>query len=610
LQIGANYLNGGRCEFVVWAPWRQRVEVKLASPQPSLHPMESDDQGYWRAVVDGVYPGTKYFYRLEGERDRPDPASFFQPEGVHGPSEVVDHRAFTWQDNCWPGLSLAEMVIYELHVGCFTSEGTFAAIIPRLNELLDLGINALEIMPVAQFPGERNWGYDGTYIYAVQNSYGGPEGLKQLIDACHQKGLAIILDVVYNHLGPEGNYLWDYGPYFTDRYKTRWGPAVNFDGPHSDAVRKFLIDNALYWFKNYHFDALRIDAIHGIYDMSARHFLQELAELVEDYADKTKRRCYLIAESDLNDARVIRARELGGYGLHGQWNDDYHHCLHTLLTGEHQGYYADFGSMAHLVKALREGFVYSGQYSQYRQRRHGNSAKDIPARRLVGFVQNHDQIGNRQGGERLSTLVSFEALKLAAGAVILSPFIPLLFMGEEYGEEAPFHYFVSHSDPDLVEAVRQGRQEEFKSFQWPGEPPDPQSLDTFLTAKLRWQHRSQGKHAVLVNFYQELLKLRKELPAISRPDNDNLEVWGLEEEKFLIMRRWRLDNDHQVLLLFNFNSGDVTQNLSAFLPTGPWHKLLDSAEPIWQGPGSLAPDRLDRHQTVTLRGLSLVAYRD
>ncbi|MFP3866834.1 MAG: malto-oligosyltrehalose trehalohydrolase [Desulfobacteraceae bacterium] len=608
MALGANYLGAGRCEFLVWAPWRQQVELKLVSPQASLIPMEADEPGYWKAVVEGVYPGTRYFYHLEGERDRPDPASFSQPEGVHGPSEVVDHHAFDWRDQCWPGLSLAEMVIYELHVGCFTPEGTFAAIIPRLPELLDLGVNALEIMPVAQFPGERNWGYDGTYIYAVQNSYGGPEGLKQLVDACHQQGLAVILDVVYNHLGPEGNYLWDYGPYFTDRYKTLWGPAVNFDGAGSDAVRNYFINNALYWFKYYHFDALRLDAIHGIFDMSAKHFLQELAEEVDNYADYAKRRCYLIAESDLNDARVIRARELGGYGLPGQWNDDYHHCLHTLLTGEHQGYYADFGSMAHLVKALREGFVYSGQYSQYRQRRHGNSAKDIPARRLVGFVQNHDQVGNRMRGERLSTLVPFEALKLAAGAVIFSPFIPLLFMGEEYGEEAPFFYFVSHSDPELVEAVRQGRRDEFKSFNWPGEPPDPQGPETFLAAQLQWHIRTQGKHSVLVKFYQNLLKLRKKLPAMLRPDNDNLEVWALEEEKFLVLRRWQPDLDHQVLLLFNFNPNDVTHDLKPFVPDGQWSKVLDSADLTWQGPGSRAPERLDLQQPVTLRGLSFIAY--
>ncbi|OPX20621.1 MAG: malto-oligosyltrehalose trehalohydrolase [Desulfobacca sp. 4484_104] len=608
MQVGANYLGAGRCEFVVWAPLRQQVELKLVSPPARLIPLLPVAPGYWRAIVDEVYPGTKYFYRLDGDLERPDPASNYQPEGVHGPSEVIEHQSFNWQDQCWPSLSLADMVIYELHIGCFTPEGTFAAVIPRLAELIELGVNTIEIMPVAQFPGERNWGYDGTYLYAVQNSYGGPPGLKHLVDACHQQGLAVILDVVYNHLGPEGNYLWDYGPYFTDRYKTLWGPAVNFDGPQSDAVRKFFIDNALYWFRNYHFDALRIDAIHGIYDMSAKHFLQELAETVAHYAEHAKRRCYLIAESDLNDARVVRARELGGYGLHGQWHDDYHHCLHTLLTGEHQGYYADFGQIAHLVKALKEGFVYSGQYSQYRQRRHGNSAKDIPAQRLVAFVQNHDQVGNRLRGDRLSTLVPFEALKLAAGAVIFSPFMPLLFMGEEYGEQAPFQYFVSHSDPELIAAVRHGRKAEFQSFHWPGEPPDPQSPETFRDSKLRWESRTTGQHQILLKFYQKLLRLRRELPALARPDHHNLEVLGLEAIKVLIMRRGQPEIDDQLLVICNFNHYAVTLDLTPWLPAGKWHKVLDSADPIWQGPGSRAPEQLDQPQPITLTGLSFVAY--
>jgi maltooligosyltrehalose trehalohydrolase len=359
-------------------------------------------------------------------------------------------------------------------VGTFTPEGTFEAIIPHLDELRELGITAVELMPVAQFPGTRNWGYDGVYPFAVQNSYGGPEGLKRLVNACHGRGIAVVLDVVYNHLGPEGNYLWDFGPYFTDRYKTPWGSAINFDGPHSDPVRRLFIENALYWVTEFRMDGLRIDAVHGILDFSAYPFLEELASAVHEKAERLNRRVYVIAESDLNDTRVIRSRELGGYGLDAQWNDDFHHALHTLLTEDQTGYYQDFGRLGDLVKAFREGFVCSGQYSSYRRRRHGNSSRDIPAGCFVVFAQNHDQVGNRMRGERLSQLVCRERMKLAAGVVFLSPFIPLLFMGEEYGETAPFPYFISHSDADLVEAVRRGRREEFAAFGWSQEPPDPQ----------------------------------------------------------------------------------------------------------------------------------------
>ncbi len=376
------------------------------------------------------------------------------------------------------------MIMYELHAGTFIPEGTFDAVIPGLDHLKDLGINATDIMPVAQFPGERNWGYDGVYPFAVQNSYGGPDGLKRIVNECHTKGIAVILDVIYNHLGPEGNYLRDYGPYFTDRYKTPWGQAINFDGPYSNEVRNFFIENALSWLKNYHIEGLRIDAIHGIYDMSAQPFLPELAERVEEFSQQEGRKFYLIAESDLNNSYALRPRDSGGSGLDALWCDDFHHALHTLLTGETDGYYVDFGKIGHLVKSFREGFVYSGQYSAFRKRNHGNSSADIPPDRFVVFSQNHDQTGNRLKGERLSSLVSFESLKLAAGVVLLSPYIPLIFMGEEYGETAPFLFFISHSDPELIKAVRQGRKDEFKTFNWKDEPPDPQDIETFMRSKL------------------------------------------------------------------------------------------------------------------------------
>src|SRR4029077_1030537 len=362
---------------------------------------------------------------------------------------------------------------YELHTGTFTEEGTFESAISRLESLADLGVTAVELMPVAQFPGTRNWGYDGVFPYAVQNSSGGPRGLQKFVNAAHGIGLSVILDVVYNHLGPEGNFAGEFGPYFTDRYRTPWGRAVNFDGHGSDPVRAFFIQNAIYWLKEFHIDALRLDAVHGIFDFSAHHFLAELKESVEALAQRSRRKLFVIAESDLNDARLLHALDRGGYGLDVQWSDDFHHALHTLLTHEFTGYYSDFGSIDDLCEVLRDGWLYSGQYSRFRRRRHGNSAAGIQQSRFVVFSQNHDQVGNRAQGERLIQLVDFESIKLAAGVTLLSPFVPLLFMGEEYGETHPFLYSTSHFSPELNEAVRKGRREEFAAFGWGDDLPDP-----------------------------------------------------------------------------------------------------------------------------------------
>jgi maltooligosyltrehalose trehalohydrolase len=587
-SLGATYLGDGRCRFRVWAPFAETVAVHLLAPQERLLPMEPEERGYHQATLDGIEPGSLYAYRLDDEQERPDPASRFQPRGVHGPSEVVD-PSFAWEDESWSGLSLEEYVIYELHVGVFTPEGTFDAIIPHLDALKELGVSAIELMPVAQFPGDRNWGYDGVSLFAVQDSYGGPSGLRRLVNACHRLGLAVILDVVYNHLGPEGNYLADFGPYFTDRYRTPWGAAVNFDGPGSDEVRRFYIENALYWITEFHIDALRLDALHAVFDYSAQPFLEDLATAVHDQADRMRRRVYLFAESDRNDPRLIRPRDRGGHGLDAHWNDDFHHVLHTLLTGEQFGYYQDFGRLEDLAGALREGFVYSGRYSAYRQRRHGASSSDVPAHRFVVFAQNHDQVGNRMGGERLSQLVSFERLKLAAGAVLLSPFIPLLFMGEEYGETAPFLYFISHSDPALIEAVRRGRREEFAAFAWQGEPPDPQDQATYLRCKLNHALRREGHHAVLFEFYKELLRLWKEVPALARLSKEQLEVGAYEKERVLFFRRWA--GAGQVFAVFNFSK--TPASLALPVPAGRWRKQLDSADERWQGSGSAAPNLLE-----------------
>jgi maltooligosyltrehalose trehalohydrolase len=558
--------------------------------------MELGERGYYHVLVDGVEPGNLYLYRLDEGGERPDPASRFQPQGVHGPSQVVGLH-FNWEDASWFGRPLQDCIIYEFHVGTFTPEGTFDAVIPHLDQLRELGITAIELMPVAQFSGARNWGYDGVYPFAVQSSYGGADGLMRLVNACHRLGLAVALDVVYNHRGPEGSYLGEFGPYFSDSYRTPWGAAFNLDGPHSGEVRHFLIENALYWVTEFHIDALKLDAVHAIVDHSMVPFVKELTEAVHRRAEELDRRIHVIAESDLNDPRLVQPPEAGGYGLDAQWNEDFRRSLHALLTGERAGYYQDFGGLAELVKAFTEGFVYSGQYSRYRRCRHGTSSRDVAAPKLVVFAQNHDAVGNRMLGERLSQLVPFEGLKLAAAAVLLSPFVPLLFMGEEYGETAPFQYFISHSDAELAEAVRQGRCEEFEAFAWKGAPPDPQDEGTFLRSRLNQDLRQQDNHRALREFYKELLRLRKELPALASLSKEEMEVFGFEEERVLFVRRW--SGSSEVFAVFNF--GDAEATVAVSVPGGHWRKLLDSADKRWQGKGSSLPDVLRSEGEAALR---------
>ncbi len=595
VPLGATHLGGGCSSFLVWAPKSERLEILVIHPCLQRAPMQKQDRGYFAAILQNAPPGSLYCYAFEGGKERPDPASRFQPEGVHGPSQVGSDL-FPWTDAHWKGIPLAEYILYELHTGTFTPEGTFEAIIPRLDELKTLGITALELMPVAQFPGDRNWGYDGVYPFAVQNSYGGPEGLKRLVNACHERGLAVVLDVVYNHFGPEGNYTGDFGPYVTDQYRTPWGQAVNFDGPGSNEVVRFFTENALHWLAGFHVDALRLDAIHSIMDRNARPFLGLLALAVQEFAQQTGRNVYLIAESDLNDTRVVRSRAAGGYGLDAQWSDDLHHALHALLTGERSGYYQDFGKLEHVVKALQEGFVYSGQYSVYRRRRHGNSSRHIPARQFVVFGQNHDQIGNRMASERLSRLISFEALKLAAGVVMLSPFIPLLFMGEEYGEEAPFQFFTSHGDSSLIEAVRKGRRDEFAAFGWQSEPPDPQAEAAFLSSKLRRELGGEGSHRVLMNFYRELIGLRKAWRPLSFLSKESMEVRGFERERVIFLRRWH--EAEEVFAAFSFNDSPTFCSLP--VPPGQWCKLLDSSEARWLGESGETPHLIESADSVSL----------
>jgi len=591
--LGATRLPDGRWQFVVWAPYRERVELHLLDGQPEFQLMEKDSLGYHSVVVRNVAAGARYFYRLDGAQERPDPASRFQPEGVHGPSASVDLSEWEWTATSWKGLPLEEMVFYELHVGTFSPEGTLAAVIPHLDRLAELGINTVELMPLAQFPGGRNWGYDGVYPFAVHNSYGSPRDLQALVNAAHSKGLAVTLDVVYNHLGPEGNYLADYGPYFTDRYHTPWGAALNFDGSHSDEVRHFFIHNALYWVENFHIDALRLDAIHGIFDASADPFLAELSSVIASCSARVGRKINLVAESDLNDARVLRPVAHGGYGMDSQWSDDFHHSLHTLLTGEKSGYYADFGELCHLSTTLRQGWCYSGQYSGYRRRRHGNRPPDARRSQFVVCNQNHDQVGNRALGERLSQLVSSEGLKLAAGVTLLSPFVPLLFMGEEYGEIAPFQYFTSHGDPELGEAVRRGRQAEFEDFDWKGEIPDPQAESTFTASKLNHGLMGDEPHRVLWRFYQTLLKFRRERHLGHFAQGDVVQFDSARALLSILER-----GDHRLAALFHF--GEVVTGLALTLPSGSWATMIDSANLAWLGPGSSLPAQIQGNECVDL----------
>jgi maltooligosyltrehalose trehalohydrolase len=510
--------------------------------------------GYFEADAN-LAPGTSYRIALDSGELLPDPASRFQPEGIGGPSQLVDLASFEWSDSAWRGLDLRDLIIYELHVGTFTAAGTLDAAIADLDRLRELGVTAIELMPLAQFPGARNWGYDGVFPFAVQNSYGGPLALQRFVDAAHARGLAVILDVVYNHLGPEGNRLDAFGPYFTDRYRTPWGRAVNFDGPDSDAVREFFISNALYWLNEFHLDGLRLDAVHGIFDFGARHFLAELQSRVSALEEHALRTIHLIAESDLNDSKLVRPAAEGGYELAAQWSDDFHHSLHVLLTGERNGYYSDFNGVEDLARVFREGWRYSGDYSSFRHRRHGNSPEGLAPEQFVVCSQNHDQVGNRAAGDRLSASLNADQLKLAAAVVLLSPFAPMLFMGEEYGETVPFPYFTSHSDPSLAEAVRRGRRDEFAAFGHAGEIPDPQADATFQSAKLDRTLAAKPAGAEIGKFYRSLIRLRKAAGIAG--------VWPSvgQEERSQILRLEYRDARIPLIVLFNFGAAPVEVNL-------------------------------------------------
>ncbi len=526
--------------FGVWAPAAERVELEVAGGRRPMAP--AAEQGWWQAELPAAGHDVDYAFRLDGGEPLPDPRSPRQPFGSQGVSRTYDHSAFRWTDRGWRGGPLHGSVIYELHIGTFTPEGTFDAAARRLDHLRDLGVDTVELMPVAAFPGRHGWGYDGINLWAVHEPYGGPDGLKRFVDACHARRLAVFLDVVYNHVGV-GNRLAAFGPYFTDAHVTPWGPAVNLDQPGSDEVRDFLIGNALTWLRDYHLDGLRLDAVHALEDRRALHFLEELAAEVQALAALLNRELVLIAESDANDPRLVTSREAGGYGLAAQWSDDFHHAVHAAVTGERQGYYADFGSLAALAKTLTRVFFHDGVWSAFRGRTHGRQVDvfRVPAHRFLGYLQDHDQVGNRAAGDRISAAVPSDLVKVGAGLVLTAPYTPMLFMGEEWGASTPWQYFTDHTDPGLARAVTEGRRAEFADFGWGAtDVPDPQDEATFLRSKLDWPELEQGCHAELLQWYRELIALRRSRPELTDPRLGRVHVDYDEAERWLVVRRGRL----------------------------------------------------------------------
>lgn len=506
--------------FEVWAPRPEQVTLVLGADDAGGEhvDMEPVGGGWWRADVERAGHGTRYGFSLDGAPALPDPRSMHQPDGIEGISAVVDHDAFAWTDAAWRGVPLAGTVLYEMHVGTFSDAGTFDGAIEHLPHLVELGIDAVELMPVAEFSGTRGWGYDGVDLFAPHHAYGGPDGLKRFVDACHEAGIGVVMDVVYNHLGPSGNHLDRFGPYFTDTHQTPWGDAVSYDAADSGEVRRFVVDNALLWLRDYHCDGLRLDAVHAIVDDSATHVLEEIAGAVHALGVQLRKPLWVVAESDRNDPHTVRSVEAGGQGIDGAWADDLHHAIHVTLTGESSGYYADFVTDHALPVALQQAWLFDGRWSQARRRVHGRSPGGLPPHRFVVCTQNHDQVGNRAVGERLSQLVGPDRLRIAAALLLTTPFTPMLWQGEEWGASTPFQYFTDHSDPDLGRAVSEGRRGEFAAFGWdPEQVPDPQDRATYERSRLRWDERTEGVHAELLGWYRSLLGLRRRVQDITDP---------------------------------------------------------------------------------------------
>ena len=524
--------------FEVWAPLPKKVAVRVGA---KALPMQGpDDQGWWRLDMEEAAAGADYCFLIDDdEKGYPDPRSLRQPEGLHGASRVYDQLAFAWTDEKFQPRPLASAVIYELHVGTFSQEGTLDAAISGLDYLVSLGVTHVELMPVAAFAGPHGWGYDGVALFAVHEPYGGPDALKRFADAAHEKGLAVLLDVVYNHFGPVGNYTGKFGPYLNDAHRTPWGGAVNLEEEWSHQVRRFFCDNALMWLRDYHIDGLRLDAVHAFVDRSAIHFLEQLSAEVEALSAVLGRELVVIAESDLNDPRVVTPRESGGLGMDAQWSDDFHHALFAVLCdGKADGYYADFGAISQLAKALEKNFVYDGIYSHYRNRIHGKAAGHVPQHRFLGYIQNHDQVGNRAVGDRLREAVGFDRAKVAAAVVLLGPFVPIIFQGEEWASSSPFQYFADHDDPEMARLVAEGRKKEFAAFGWAPELiPNPEARETFERSKLKWDEVDQDEHAEMLEWYRELIRLRRETPALNAAEPGQTLVSYDELGKTFVMMR-------------------------------------------------------------------------
>lgn len=575
--LGVNFING-MAQVLLWAPFAAEVVFHNETTGEQFL-LDQAAFGYWHLLTDQIRDDDLYLFSIDGGKPLPDPASVAQPSGVHGASQVVNLHAYNWTDQGWQNPDFGDYIIYELHAGTFTSDGNFNGIAGKLDYLKELGINAIEIMPVAQFPGKRNWGYDGVFPFAVQESYGGVMALQELVNTCHSKGFAVILDVVYNHLGPEGNYFSHYGPYFTDKYKTPWGSAINFDDEYCDPVRRFFIENALMWLRDFHIDALRLDAVHAIKDYSPRHIIKEMNDAVSMYNAATFSHKYLILETDLNDSRYIRDAGHDGFGVRAQWCDEFHHSLRVAAGQAQTGYYADFDGLDDLATSLKDGYVFTGQYSDHRHRNYGTATTGISGDHFVVFAQNHDQVGNRMMGERLSQLVSFDMQKLLAATVLTAPFVPLLFMGEEWSATAPFLYFIDHSDKELIKAVDRGRKAEFAQFQTAGEPPPAQDENTFLRSKPDWDELSQQQCHIMFTYYQQLIRLRKSNRALMNYDRSSVKVAHDAPKEILILHR--SFEDQHVYCLFNFSTSLHEVRLRADI--FPLHVLLCSSDERWMG---------------------------
>lgn len=602
--LGVNFNEEGDALITIWAPLQHKVELILSKDNTAI-PLEMDAFGYWQTITPLLKEGDLYKILLGGEQVVPDPASVSQPDGVHGFSKAINIQKFVWNDNNWNNLLLEDYILYELHVGTFTPEGTFEALKQKLPYLKELGINAIEMMPVSQFPGDRNWGYDGVFPYAIQNSYGGAEGLKDLVDTCHENGIAVVLDVVYNHLGPEGNYLSFFGPYFTNKYHTPWGNAINFDDAYCDGVRKYFIENVLMWFRDFHIDALRLDAVHAIKDFSPTHILREIKLQVNRLMAATGRKHYLIVELDLNDNCFINPPEKHGFGMDAQWIDEFHHALRVSAGEMRSGYYTDFNGLSHLAKAYKDAYVYDGIYSPHRKKTFGIKAENNAGRQFVVFSQNHDHVGNRMLGERTSTLVSFEMLKLMAAAVMVSPYLPMLFMGEEYSEPHPFLYFVSHTDAALAEAVRKGRKAEFASFHTNNEAPDPVDEETFKKSKLQWDLIERGHHKVMLDYYKKLISIRKQESVLKHLHRNQLHVEESLDKQTLILHRWHAEE--QLFCYMNFSK--LPQDIKLTNDKYQWLILFDSASPEWNGTVA-APPIIANGSTVIIQPESILIYKN